>query len=68
MKHITLILGFLILATTILAQEKMMYGDTSRKGVPFSKDPHVIKFDNGKTWFISNVEVFWNEDGAYLKN
>lgn len=25
----------------------MMYGDTSRKGVPFSKDPHVVHF-NGR--------------------
>ncbi len=24
--------------------------------------------DNGKTWFISNVEVFWNKKGPYLKN
>ena len=23
--------------------------------------------DNGKTWYISNVEVFWNEKGPYLK-
>lgn len=22
----------------------MMFGDTTRKGIPFSKDPHVIKF------------------------
>jgi predicted GH43/DUF377 family glycosyl hydrolase len=24
--------------------------------------------DNGKTWFISNIEVRWNEKGPYLKN
>ncbi|MCC5928669.1 MAG: family 43 glycosylhydrolase [Cyclobacteriaceae bacterium] len=23
--------------------------------------------DNGKTWFLSNVEVFWDENGPYLK-
>lgn len=23
--------------------------------------------DNGKTWYISNVEVFWNEKGPFLK-
>ncbi len=23
---------------------KMMFGDTSRIGIPFAKDPHVIKF------------------------
>ena len=24
--------------------------------------------DNGKTWYISAVEVFWNSSGPYLKN
>jgi predicted GH43/DUF377 family glycosyl hydrolase len=24
--------------------------------------------DNGKTWYISNIEVFWNKAGPYLKN
>jgi predicted GH43/DUF377 family glycosyl hydrolase len=23
--------------------------------------------DNGKTWYISNIEVFWNNKGPYLK-
>ena len=27
-----------------LAQKQMMYGDTSRIGIPFSKDPHVVEF------------------------
>lgn len=25
-------------------QPRMMYEDTSRRGVPFSKDPHVVNF------------------------
>jgi len=24
--------------------------------------------DNGKTWLLSNIEVFWNENGPYLKD
>jgi predicted GH43/DUF377 family glycosyl hydrolase len=28
-------------------EERMMYGDTSRLGVPYSKDPHVVNF-NGR--------------------
>lgn len=24
--------------------------------------------DNGKTWYISNIEVFWNDTGPYLQN
>jgi beta-1,2-mannobiose phosphorylase / 1,2-beta-oligomannan phosphorylase len=27
-------------------QPKLLFGDTSRRGTPFSKDPHVIKFQN----------------------
>ena len=62
-----------------LSQQKMMFGDTSRRDVPFSKDPHVIKFDRptylffqgnndrGKTWYISNIEVFWNENGPFIE-
>jgi predicted GH43/DUF377 family glycosyl hydrolase len=48
-KFILLIFGLLPLS--MIAQEHarpaMMFGDTTRKGVPFSKDPHVVKF-NGK--------------------
>lgn len=30
--------------STVAQTPQMMYGDTSRTGVPFSKDPHVVKF------------------------
>ncbi len=45
--------GFLIAATAIgmlaqvlapVAERHMMYADTTRVGVPFAKDPHVIDF------------------------
>jgi beta-1,2-mannobiose phosphorylase / 1,2-beta-oligomannan phosphorylase len=52
-KYLILIFSFLLLVTNGTAQEKMMYGDTSRKGVPFSKDPHVIKFKGRYLMYFS---------------
>lgn len=43
----------LLLSTSLFGQQKMMYGDTSRKGVPFSKDPHVIKFEGRYLMYFS---------------
>ena len=31
----------------------MMYGDTSRRGIPFSKDPHVIRFQDRYLMYYS---------------
>jgi len=46
MKTILLITFNFILLLEAMAQQHpyMMYGDTSRKGVPYSKDPHVVNF------------------------
>jgi sucrose-6-phosphate hydrolase SacC (GH32 family) len=38
------ILLFIVTLNASIAQKRMMYGDTTRTGVPFSKDPYVIKF------------------------
>lgn len=48
-----LVLVFLLSPLFLLAQKQMMFGDTSRKGVPFSKDPHVIKFENRYLMYFS---------------
>jgi len=54
MKTISIIFSLLFFLTgAINAQEKMMYGDTTRIGVPFSKDPHVIKFENRYLMYFS---------------
>ena len=56
-----LTLLFLILTvSTIFSQEKMMFGDTSRKGVPYSKDPHVVKFD-GRYLMYFSIPPFKNK-------
>ena len=56
-------------------------GDPGSWNYSESGHPHLFKDDNGKTylffqgnndkgktWWISNVEVFWNENGPYLNN
>ena len=41
----------------VTSQERMMFGDTSRIGIPFSKDPHVVKF-NGKYIMYFSIPPF----------
>jgi predicted GH43/DUF377 family glycosyl hydrolase len=56
-------------------------GDPGEWNYSESGHPHIFKDangktylffqgnnDNGKTWYISNIEVFWNNKGPYLKN
>lgn len=45
MKNITLLIVFVLFLLTTFSQGKMMFGDTSHRGVPYSKDPHVVKFE-----------------------
>lgn len=45
---------FLFVASALFANEpRMMFGDTSRKGVPFSKDPHVVSFGGRYLMYFS---------------
>jgi len=37
----------------LAGQDKMMFGDTTRKGVPFSKDPHVIRLNERYLMYYS---------------
>ena len=57
MKFILLIFLSIFLGLSVNGQEKMMFGDTSRKGVPFSKDPHVIRF-NGRYLMYFSIPPF----------
>lgn len=43
-----------------LAQEVMMYGDTTRVGIPYSKDPHVVKFKGRYLMYYSIPPTQWN--------
>ena len=46
MKTLLLAVCCIIFSLVANAQQlpRMLYGDTSRVGVPFSKDPHVVNF------------------------
>ena len=43
----------LLLNLTPLHAQTMMFGDTSRTGTPFSKDPHVVKFQGRYLMYFS---------------
>lgn len=61
-----IILLFLIVAGIISSEAqtpKMMFGDTSRKGVPFSKDPHVIRF-KGRYLMYYSVPGYTDQAGV----
>ena len=53
MNRLIFLFVIIIAFSPAFAQEKMMFGDTSRKGVPFSKDPHVVKFDGKYLMYFS---------------
>ena len=42
-------------------QERMMFGDTSRVGVPYSKDPHVINFNGTYYMYYSIPPKNWSK-------
>jgi len=38
---------------TLSAQKKIMYEDIARQGIPFSKDPHAVRFENRYIMYYS---------------
>ena len=55
---------FIVFSVFTQAQTKqMMYGDTSRIGIPFSKDPHVVNF-GGRYLMYYSVPPKKDVDGA----
>ena len=55
---------FIVFSVFTLAQTKqMMYGDTSRVGIPFSKDPHVVNF-GGRYLMYYSVPPMKDVEGA----
>lgn len=57
---------FLFTALNLFAQKQMMFGDTTRLGRPYSKDPHVVNFNNAYYLYYSippqqsNTDSGWN--------
>jgi beta-1,2-mannobiose phosphorylase / 1,2-beta-oligomannan phosphorylase len=66
-KTLTTTAFILFLMVSCLAQEsgiikQMMFGDTTRTGVPFSKDPHVVWF-GGRYLMYYSVTSYTTKDG-----
>lgn len=76
MKKIVLILAGFIMAYGLVSAQtpEMYYGDTSRQGIPFSKDPHVVKFEGRYLMYFSippfkgNPASGWNIGVAESKD
>lgn len=47
----------------IKSQDQMMFGDTSRTGIPFSKDPHVVNF-NGRYLMYYSIPPMKGENDS----
>lgn len=62
-----LIVALLVFHSCVLQgqTEQMMYGDASRTGVPFSKDPHVIIFDGRYLMYYSIPPIKGVEDSGW---
>lgn len=73
-KIILLLISFLFLETIQAQHSEMMYGDTSRIGVPFSKDPHVVYFQGRYLMYYSippyknDPELAWSIGIAESRN
>lgn len=61
--HILLLTCLFLPIVGFAQQPKMMYGDASRTGVPFSKDPHVVNF-NGRYLMYYSIRPNKNEPGS----
>lgn len=53
---------FVLFSLNLSAQEQMMFGDTTRLGRPFSKDPQVLKF-KGSYWMYYSIPPNQTYDG-----
>ena len=60
MKTFLLVVCCLIFSLGVNAQQcpLMLYGDTSRVGVPYSKDPHVVNF-KGRYLMYHSIRQSW---------
>ena len=60
MKTDFLILSILFLfCLSLPAQERMMFGDTTRVGVPYAKDPHVVRHGDRYLMYYSIPPTEW---------
>ena len=61
MKYTILLFYFIINTVCVpLSAQQMMYKDTSRIGLPYAKDPHVVKFKGRYLMYYSIPPRQWN--------
>ena len=67
MKTFLLVVCCLIFSLGVNAQQRplMLYGDTSRVGVPYSKDPHVVNFKGRYLMYHSIPPMKWEPDSGW---
>jgi predicted GH43/DUF377 family glycosyl hydrolase len=61
--HLLLLSSWLLSVAGFAQQPRMMYSDTTRLGVPFSKDPHVVNF-KGRYWMYYTLPPRRNAPGS----
>ena len=68
MKTLLLTILSLLLSLCASAQQRppMLYGDTSRVGVPYSKDPHVVNFKGRYLMYHSIPPMKGDPDSGWI--
>lgn len=67
MKKSCLLIFFCLIVGAVSAQGTgMMYGDTTRVGVPYSKDPHVVKFMGKYLMYHSLPPENWDKSSGWI--
>ncbi len=65
-KTVWLILFVFSLFQMNAQRSAMMYGDTTRVGVPYSKDPHVVKFNGRYLMYYSLPPKNWDKNSGWI--
>ncbi len=55
----------LFICTGAVAQQRMMFGDTTRVGKPYAKDPHVVKFKGRYLMYYSIPPKNWDKKAGW---
>lgn len=65
-KSLLLLLLFVFVFQVGAQRGAMMYGDVTRVGVPYSKDPHVVKFNGRYLMYHSLPPLNWDKNSGWI--
>lgn len=65
-KSLVCLLFFFLFSAVWAHTPEMMYGDTTRVGVPYSKDPHVVKFNGRYLMYHSLPPKNWDKNDGWI--